>query len=469
MSIAQICIDETTLKQLGFVPEQITKLDHLLRTKKGKLILPTGRKCKATLYSPQVVIDSTILKGLQWGSAALKIFQLLHHCGLLYNQFLQHVQLGVEGLDAYIWKDKTPHQRYGDTHISKFVHAIFGELSLDKENKLLLDIIPAKGNNVSPASDSELAIQQMEAKTLELWNQAENVRLEWHQEFLDPYIEHLWYEGLFFGTKQNIHIIKYNQSAPHLSMVISKTSESHRPMEPLNFLGSAHPLKQVLEEQPDAIIGINGTYFDYTHTYYPIDSGSHVGDPVLPTIIREHVWSPPIPTDSKFNYLVQTEKKSPFKIIDFQEVNALSCKPQYMLSCSPALIMKGKFVTIRETRAVPLPSGAVNPPGHLGHLFSQAARTVAASDDKNNLLFITVDGPASEKGTGMNFAQLLALMRIINVKEAANLDGGGSTALWCRRGQNHPPELINAQPSQEQNRDIGNALLIFNAHWPRKK
>lgn len=391
----------------------------------------------------------------------------MFECGCVFDPQLQHLQFGAKGFHLYFWKGQSIEtDKYRDL-FQKVQKEIWHELSLNEGHVLVLNVLPKQGK-VEGARESAQRVKEMEALTDTQWMLAEKKTLDWKQELLDPGLEHLWYKGKLFDDEEKIiHMIKYDQKAAHLSLVVSKTSESHRPNEPLNHIGSLHPLVKVMHEQQDAIIGINGSYFDYTHTYYSGDTASFVGDPALPTIIREHSWNPPLSEPVLIAYLVQEQKGTPFRLMAKQEVDTLPQKPKYMLPCSPPLLHNSAYVPFSTVGASFLEPGTINPPGRLGHLFTPNSRSVVAIDKEDNLLFITIEGATAHKGSGMNFAELVATLRVIGVKEAANLDGGGSTAIWCRRAFNKVPELLTSQPKHEQKRDIGTALLIFNNTWPR--
>ena len=60
-------------------------------------------------------------------------------------------------------------------------------------------------------------------------------------------------------------------------------------------------------------------------------------------------------------------------------------------------------------------------------------RSVIGCDRKENIYLVVVDGRSKGNAEGMTMPELTALCRWIGMKEAINLDGGGSSTLWSRK------------------------------------
>lgn len=89
-------------------------------------------------------------------------------------------------------------------------------------------------------------------------------------------------------------------------------------------------------------------------------------------------------------------------------------------------------------------------------------RTAVAITKNNRVLLITVDG-RNENSAGMSLFELTKLLRWLNAKDAINLDGGGSTALWINNYMetglvNFPSD--NKKWDHEGERKVANVVLL---------
>lgn len=82
-------------------------------------------------------------------------------------------------------------------------------------------------------------------------------------------------------------------------------------------------------------------------------------------------------------------------------------------------------------------------------------RTLIGVDRLGRIWLIVVDGRNPSISLGMTFAELLALARRLHLRDALNLDGGGSTTMVVR-GEvvNHPSDPTGPRP-------VSDALLVF--------
>jgi len=81
-----------------------------------------------------------------------------------------------------------------------------------------------------------------------------------------------------------------------------------------------------------------------------------------------------------------------------------------------------------------------------------APRSGIGVDDSGNLILAVIDG-RQEGSKGMNLIQFAECMKALGSKEAINLDGGGSTALWF-------DGMIVNSPSDGQERRVANSILL---------
>ena len=84
-------------------------------------------------------------------------------------------------------------------------------------------------------------------------------------------------------------------------------------------------------------------------------------------------------------------------------------------------------------------------------------RTAVGVKAGNIVYFVVVDGRQPAYSIGMSFAQLTNVFMALGVKEAINLDGGGSTTLVVKEGANF---AIKNRPSGGVERAVANAWTI---------
>jgi exopolysaccharide biosynthesis protein len=89
-----------------------------------------------------------------------------------------------------------------------------------------------------------------------------------------------------------------------------------------------------------------------------------------------------------------------------------------VLVCGPLLMLDGKATTLSESS---------------DHTTSFAQRTVVGVTGNGTFLMVTIHGRKTPI-TGMSGLELQKLMAGLRAKDALNLDGGGSTALWANGG-----------------------------------
>lgn len=118
-----------------------------------------------------------------------------------------------------------------------------------------------------------------------------------------------------------------------------------------------------------------------------------------------------------------------------------------VMVCGPTLLQNGTAVALQEN--------AFNDNRH--------PRTAAALTADNKLILLTVDG-RNAKAHGMNLHELAFLLRVMGMKDALNLDGGGSTTLYIQgEGDsgvvNYPSD--NKAFDHGGERKVANAILVY--------
>ena len=81
-------------------------------------------------------------------------------------------------------------------------------------------------------------------------------------------------------------------------------------------------------------------------------------------------------------------------------------------------------------------------------------RTLVGTDADGSLWLVTVDGRQPKLSAGMTLAELRALARGLGLRNALNLDGGGSTTMWVGG------KVLNSPSDAAGARKVSDALVI---------
>ena len=82
-------------------------------------------------------------------------------------------------------------------------------------------------------------------------------------------------------------------------------------------------------------------------------------------------------------------------------------------------------------------------------------RTAIGKTADGKLLMVTVDGRQPKASVGISLHSLADLLLELNVTEAINLDGGGSTTMVVKQ------KVVNRPSDQTGERPVGDAILVF--------
>lgn len=122
-------------------------------------------------------------------------------------------------------------------------------------------------------------------------------------------------------------------------------------------------------------------------------------------------------------------------------------------------VVNGGPELVRHGRphATPAADGMVRP-GDPSFYYGWAAkrnpRTIAGVDDRGRILLATIDGRAVDN-LGLSIAESAAVAAALDMREAVNLDGGGSTTMVAA-GQ-----VINDPSDAAGERPVGDAILVL--------
>jgi hypothetical protein len=126
-------------------------------------------------------------------------------------------------------------------------------------------------------------------------------------------------------------------------------------------------------------------------------------------------------------------------------------RPDVVVNGGPELVRAGRL------HATPMTDGMVHP-GDPSFYYGWAAkrnpRTIAGIDGDGNILLVTADG-RSTASLGLSIAESAAVAKALGMRDAINLDGGGSTTMVAAgRVINNPSDVTGERP-------VGDAILVL--------
>ncbi len=263
----------------------------------------------------------------------------------------------------------------------------------------------------------------------EIWAQDTTARsatdLTWNTERLEKGIYWKNYEGdELFDSKQNINLIE---------VYLDSVSTEFK----LAFLEDSLIKTSEFGVNHDALVAVNGSFFNSEA------GGSVVFLKVNGEVIHEgHVNRNPFNEQGAISWSAD----EPIQILKKPEDGWLSSPLETILSSGPLLIFDSQIQTFNN-----------NPFYQNRH-----PRTAVAITNDRRLFLVTIDG-RSFQAYGMTIPELTNFLIDLEAKDALNLDGGGSTAMWIRNRTNngivnYPSD--NLKYDHEGERNIANALLI---------
>ena len=207
--------------------------------------------------------------------------------------------------------------------------------------------------------------------------------------------EYAYAQFPFRGTTQSISMVRYPSSKRETALV-------HAPGELANTTDT-------LAMRENARIALNGSYFNMRrlipHTFFSIDG--------------EVLGQTPSTGESRSNGVLAIKDREGHKleILPYDSTKVETYRTEYhsALASGPILRLDGKAPTI-----------------DMGSSFNymRHPRTIIGWDDKGEVYMIVVDGRFPGQADGMSIPELTVLARMLGLKDALNLDGGGSSTLW---------------------------------------
>lgn len=258
------------------------------------------------------------------------------------------------------------------------------------------------------------------------------VEAQWSQNTLKPGL--VWKQAHFenlFGSQQEINLLEIDLSIPERRLA---------------FVGLPQGLEFTSEfaKEADALAAINATFFDIKQ------GGSVTFLKINGQVINETTLLLPDSTNH--------ERANGAFIIEGQEASITignnqiigwdkALTAENIMVCGPVLLHSGDEVALQRN--------AFNDNRH--------PRSAVGLTVDNKVILLTVDG-RNALAHGMSLPELAFLLRMLHVRDALNLDGGGSTTLYIK--EKHHSGVVN-YPSDNKvfdhdgERKVANAILVF--------
>ena len=233
-----------------------------------------------------------------------------------------------------------------------------------------------------------------------------------------------------FGSVQTISMVRFPMRRHAVSVV-----------------ASAGPSAMITSEfgvKNKALAALNGGYFDgklYPTTYVK-DEGCVTGSSIADGVIRSNAM-----------FRIKDKRGRKVDIVnvpDSLSTVAAARRWREALVSGPVLIEDGEIVDY------------LNDPQRARRKFyvDRHPRTILGYSSDGLIYFIVVDGRFPSKAEGMSIYELQALCSALDLYEAVNLDGGGSSTLWTRDHGvvNHPSD--NRRFDHKGERRVPNVLIV---------
>ena len=233
---------------------------------------------------------------------------------------------------------------------------------------------------------------------LGLWGQAP--KLEWKP--VAKGVETCIIDTEYMGLHRYISAVRFNPRKHHLQLLSSPCEASDS--------------TSALATKVGAIAAINGSYFNMKtleNQTYVRENGRRSASTLAEECYRVD------------GVLGLKGRKIYIDYCDTSAYDALRCKDA--IAAGPVLLKGGK--PVKES----WPSGKFFTKHH--------PRSLVGVDSRGWAYLIVIDGRFKDQGEGATLDETVAVAQLFALKDAINLDGGGSCALWVRDGGgvlNHP-------------------------------
>ena len=222
------------------------------------------------------------------------------------------------------------------------------------------------------------------------------------------------------GSVQNISALRY-KAARHMTDIVNDTGEM---ADSTSALALRHR----------ALGAVNGSFFDMRQ----LTPVTFVKDDCVIEGTSEDVE--PFCTEG----IVAVMGRRKVVVAPFDEKVADKCREG--LAAGPLLLQSGR--PVRDSWPDESFFSARHP------------RTIVGTDSERRVYFIVIDGRAPGNADGATMAEAVGIALSFGLEDAVNLDGGGSSTLWCKSSGviSHPSD--NRRFDRHGERRIPNAIVV---------
>lgn len=238
-----------------------------------------------------------------------------------------------------------------------------------------------------------------------------------------------------FGSQQSISVIRYRARRFRTELI-------HSP-------GELADKTSMIGKREGASMAINGGYFDMKNlvpcVYFRTD---------------DEIFSETSPSEAfRVNGVAGLKDRKGKKIriasCSPSEYDEVAGKWHSVMASGPMLLDDGRILVPEFTETDESGKGidAFNDKRH--------PRSVIGYDKKGNVFLVVIDGRHPGKGEGTSIYETALICRFLGMKDAINLDGGGSSSLWCKQSGviSHPSD--NRTFDHEGERKVPDILAVF--------
>lgn len=261
------------------------------------------------------------------------------------------------------------------------------------------------------------------------------VNADWNVTELEHGAKAMHAKMQMFDSQQSISIIKYPAKRFRTKLINSPGDQADK--------------TSAIGMREGAVAAVNGGYFDMAQ--------------LLPCVYfrtGDEVYGQTSPSEAfRVNGVVGTRDKRGGKVriasCNPSEYEEIAGKWHSVMASGPMLVDEGEILVPEFTETDENGKGidAFNDRRH--------PRSVIGYDDKGNVFLVVIDGRHPGKGDGASIYETALICRFLGMKDAINLDGGGSSSLWSRElgVLSHPSD--NKTFDHEGERTVPDIIGIF--------
>ena len=232
--------------------------------------------------------------------------------------------------------------------------------------------------------------------------------------------KHAHFDNLY-NSLQDIWYADVDLNNPKLKLTIPFVSQTTR-----------MTVSQFAAKTPNAVVVINGNFFTFdgnsSKQYLKVDG---------------KVWSETVLKYPDAGGLMFDKTGRKIQLVQRDRVGGWQKQTtENIIATDAALIINGELWSYPSTKRFQS---------------DRHPRTALGLTRNNHLLMVIVDG-RTKIAAGMTMVELQKLMKVFKAEDAINMDGGGSSTLWCK---GEPKDGVVNHPSGGSQRPVANAIAVI--------